>query len=55
MQIKAADDKQPQIDALSALLARPDVGPATRRQIETEIRRIRAGAIPSARTRPGAH
>lgn len=44
MQIKAADDKQPQIDALTALLARPDVDAATRGQIDSEIRRMRAGA-----------
>jgi hypothetical protein len=44
MQIKAADDKQPQIDALNTLLGRPDVDAATRRKIETEIRQIRAGA-----------
>jgi hypothetical protein len=44
VQIKAADDKQPQIDELNALAARPDVDAATRRQIETEIRTIRAGA-----------
>lgn len=44
MQIKAADDKQPQIDALQALLARPDVDAHTRHRIEQEIRAIRAGA-----------
>ena len=44
MQIKAADDKQPQLDALTALLARPDVGADTRRRMETEIRKVRAGA-----------
>ena len=43
MQIKAADDKQPQIDALEALLTRPDVTPPTRSRIEREIRTIRAG------------
>ena len=43
MLIKAADDKQPQIDALEALLARRDVNTATRRRIEQEIRTIRAG------------
>lgn len=37
MQIKAADDKQPQMDELTALVARPDGDAATRRQIETEI------------------
>ena len=44
MLIKPADDKRPQIDALTALLARPDVDAATRRRIETEIRTTRAGA-----------
>ena len=43
MQIKLADDKQPQLDALEALLTRPDVDGATRRRIEQEIRMIRAG------------
>lgn len=43
MLIKAADDKQPQIDALEALLARRDVNTATRRRIEQEIRTMRAG------------
>jgi hypothetical protein len=41
--IKSADDKQPQIDALTGLLARPDVDAATRRKIHTEIRQMRAG------------
>jgi Nuclease-related domain len=44
VQIKAADDKQPQLDALAALLDRPDVDAATRRRIEQEIRQVRAGA-----------
>ncbi len=44
MLIKAADDKQPQINALEALLARPDVDAQTRRRIEQEVRMIRAGA-----------
>ncbi len=44
MLIKVADDKQPQIDALSALLTRPDVDAATRKPIEQEIRTVRAGA-----------
>lgn len=39
MQLKAADDKQPDLDALAALLERADVDPTTRR----EIRQIRAG------------
>lgn len=44
MQIKAADDKQPDLDALAVLLERPDVEAPTRRRIEQEIRQIRAGA-----------
>ena len=44
MQIKSADDQQPQIDALEALLPRPDVDGTTRRRVEQEIRMIRAGA-----------
>ncbi len=44
MQIKAADDKQPDLDALAALLERPDVDAPTRRRIEQEIRQVRAGA-----------
>ena len=43
MQIKAADDRQPDLDALDALLARPDVDATTRKRIEREIRAIRAG------------
>ena len=45
LQIKSADDKQPQLDALEALLARPDADMATRRRIEQEIRTIRAGVM----------
>jgi hypothetical protein len=44
MQIKVADDKQPQLDALAALLERPDVDTPTRRRIEREMRQVRAGA-----------
>jgi hypothetical protein len=33
MQIKAADDKQPDLDALTALLERPDVDAPTRRRM----------------------
>jgi hypothetical protein len=44
MQIKAADDKQPDIDALNALLARPNLDAGTRGRIESELRRIVAGA-----------
>jgi hypothetical protein len=43
MQIKEADDKQPQIEALKALLARPDVDRHQRGRIESEIRTIEAG------------
>jgi hypothetical protein len=43
VQIKAADDKRPQVDALTSLLSRPDVLPPTRKRIEQEIRNIRAG------------
>jgi hypothetical protein len=41
--IKVADDKQPQIDALNALLARPDVDSLTRKRIEEELWTTRAG------------
>jgi hypothetical protein len=44
MQIKAADDVQPDIDALQALLHRPDLASETRACIEQEIRTMRAGA-----------
>ncbi len=44
MLIKAPDDKQPLIDALRSLLTRPDVGAYKRREIEDEIRNVRAGA-----------
>ncbi len=43
MLIKSADDKQPQIAALEALLARPDADAETRRRIEIEIKMVRAG------------
>jgi hypothetical protein len=43
MLIKAADDKQPEVDALEALLRRPDADAQMRRRIEHEIRSIRAG------------
>ena len=43
MLIKAADDKQADLDALAYLLTRPDVNGATRRRIDQEIRTIRAG------------
>lgn len=44
MLIKSADDKQPDIDALNGLLARPGLDAATRRRLETELRRVHAGA-----------
>lgn len=43
MLIKAADDKQADLDALADLLTRPDVNGATRKRIDQEIRTIRAG------------
>lgn len=43
MQLKTADDRQPDLDALAALLARPDVDERTRTRIESEIRQTRAG------------
>ena len=43
MQIKAADDKQPQILALEKLLARRDVSPGVHERIEQEIWNIRTG------------
>jgi nuclease-like protein len=43
MRIKSADDRQPQINALTALLSRPDVSGQTRQRIEQEVRRIEAG------------
>jgi hypothetical protein len=42
MLIKSADDRGPQLDALTALIVRPDVDAATRRRIEQEIRNISA-------------
>ena len=44
MQIKAADDVQPDIDALEALARRPDIDSRTRDRVEQEIRTIRSGA-----------
>jgi hypothetical protein len=44
MLIKAADDIEPQIDALEALLRRTDLAPRTRSKIELEVRTMRAGA-----------
>jgi hypothetical protein len=41
--VKAADDKQPTLDALRALLERPDVEARTRRRIEQEFRTTSAG------------
>jgi hypothetical protein len=45
MLIKSADDKQPQLEALAALLARSDLGPETRRRIEQELRSVRSGIV----------
>ncbi len=44
MLIKRADDPQPHIDTLTALLARPDLDARARDAIEQELRAIRAGA-----------
>jgi hypothetical protein len=41
--IKSAEGKQPQIAALEALLARPDADAGTRKRIESEIKKVRAG------------
>jgi hypothetical protein len=43
MQLKSADNRQPQVDALTMLLARVDIPNPTRQRIEQEIRNIRAG------------
>jgi len=43
MQIKAADDRQPDLDVLAALLERPDLDGRARRDVQSEMRRIRAG------------
>ena len=43
MLIKSADDKQRDIEALTALLRRPDLYDSTRQKIEREIRFVRAG------------
>ena len=43
MQLKATDDKQPDLDVLEGLLARPDLDPRRRRQIQDELWNIRAG------------
>ena len=52
MLIKSADDKQPDIDVLTALLERSDLYASTRQKIEQEIRTIRAGV---AGEREAAH
>jgi hypothetical protein len=44
VQLKAADDKQPDIAALEALIERPDIEARTKRSIEDEIWSIREGA-----------
>jgi hypothetical protein len=41
--LKSADDKQPQLHALTELLARPDVDDRTRKRIEDEVWAVRAG------------
>ena len=41
--IKSADDREPDIAALEALQRRPDVDADTRKRIDLEIKRIRAG------------
>lgn len=43
MLIKPADSKEPDLAQLNALLARPDIDPATRKRIDEEIRKINAG------------
>jgi hypothetical protein len=43
--LKHADDKQPEIDALTALQARHDLDPSTHKRIEEEIWRVRAGML----------
>jgi hypothetical protein len=44
MLIKSADDKQPDIDVLNALLKRQDFDANTRRRIEADLRRVQGGA-----------
>ena len=44
MQLKAADDRAPDIEALEALRRRPDIDARTARPIEDEIWSIRLGA-----------
>ena len=44
MQLKTADDRAPDIEALAALRRRPDVDARTTRLIEDEIWSIRLGA-----------
>lgn len=43
MLIKAAEDRQRDLETLTALAARPDVDADTRQRIETEMRKIKAG------------
>jgi len=43
MQVKSADDKQPEIDALDALLRRPDLDADARRRLRDEVRMASAG------------
>ena len=44
MQLKTADDRTPDIEALEALRRRPDIDARTARLIEDEIWSIRLGA-----------
>jgi hypothetical protein len=47
MLIKAADDKQRDIDTLESLLTRPGLDAGAHRRIETELRRVQAGIAES--------
>ncbi len=42
--LKQADDKQPLLDALGSVLARPDLDARTRKKVEDEIWAVRTGA-----------
>lgn len=43
MQIKAADDRQRDLDTLERLCRRPDLGRPLRERIEIEMRKLQAG------------
>jgi hypothetical protein len=43
MLVKAADNKERDVEALTALLTRPGLHVATRRRVETKLRRLQAG------------